>query len=202
MSKNLFVEVTSGNLIVAVTDELPSLPRGVKKILQGHKVIDNRFPCFSALLHGRNDSFLDTVTAHGPAFGILAFEERKFVDTNLCSLFSHPFHAFHHLCRSDGDVYGNRELWCRAGVRLSDAIFTFFVGRQCHLCLMNAPQTIDEEDGVPLFKSEHTNGMSCLLLWQGTMLCCLWYVEKTFFFHENQKKHTPIKAYASLMFFL
>ena len=202
MSMNLFVEVASGNLIVAVTDKLSSLPWSVEKIFQRHHVIDNRFPCLSALLHGRDDSFLNTVAAHSPAFRILAFEERKFVDTNLGSLFCHPFHAFHHLCRSDGDVYGSRELWCWAFFRADDAIFTLFVRCQCHFSLMNAPHTIDEEDSVPLFKPEHTNSMSCLLLWQGTVLCCLWYVEKTFFFHKNQKKHTPIKAYASLMFFL
>ena len=166
-----------------MTDKLATRTRSLDKLLEALQLIHDRFPRLVTLLHGRDDNLIYSRSLHYLSFRKLTIEEREFIEPDFRSFLSHPLYTLHHLGRRNGKM--DMPLPCTFLRHiLLDFIKTALAGGCCHLCTVERPFPIHEENLITTLQSQHSQRMGSLLCGQLHLICRIRHIEISNLFHS------------------
>ena len=166
-----------------MTDKLATRTRSLDKLLEALQFIHDRFPRLVTLFYGRDDNLVDSWRLHYFSFRKLTIEEREFIEPDFRSFLSHPLYTLHHLGRCNGKM--DMPLPCTFLRHiLLDFIKTALAGGCCHLCTVERPFPIHEENLITTLQSQHSQRMGSFLSRQFHLICRIRHIEISNLFHS------------------
>ena len=160
-----------------------------------------RFQSFMALLHGRNDDFIQPVGLHNPPFGVGTTKEMESIHAHFCSLFHHPFYPVDMLCRRYRQVdFAVPGALPGLGADNVDETLRMLAAATGHRrTLVEVSTAVGRPQLIALPDTENTKGMGGIVSTQGMGRSGLGRIKEMSFFHIRDVLGTKIRFFYEII---